>query len=109
MFSEFTRLANDYSAVNLGQGFPTLPVAEFILAGAARAMQDACMLHQYTRSEGHPRLVKGGWGEGASVFIHRRSAKQERVLIAELQLSPPPTPQPWPRTMGRAWAGGWMP
>jgi kynurenine--oxoglutarate transaminase/cysteine-S-conjugate beta-lyase/glutamine--phenylpyruvate transaminase len=58
VFSEYTALANLHKSTNLGQGFPTLPVADFILSAADKAIKNNPMGHQYTRSEGHPRLVK---------------------------------------------------
>jgi aspartate/methionine/tyrosine aminotransferase len=51
-------LAIKHNAINLGQGFPTLPVAPFIKEALAEANSSPFQLHQYTRSEGHPRLVK---------------------------------------------------
>ena len=56
VFAEFTALANQVQAVNLGQGFPDFPAPDFIKAAAAQAV--AGDLNQYTRSAGHPRLVK---------------------------------------------------
>ncbi|KAJ3102000.1 Kynurenine--oxoglutarate transaminase 3 [Phlyctochytrium planicorne] len=58
VFAEFTALAIQHNAVNLGQGFPTLPVPDFIKKAAATAVESTGLLNQYTRSEGHPRLVK---------------------------------------------------
>ncbi|KAI8901046.1 pyridoxal phosphate-dependent transferase [Globomyces pollinis-pini] len=58
VFSHYTALAIKHQAVNLGQGFPTLPVAPFIRDAAAKAIASECMGHQYTRSEGHVRLAK---------------------------------------------------
>ncbi|KAI8607911.1 pyridoxal phosphate-dependent transferase [Chytriomyces sp. MP71] len=58
VFAEMTGLAIKHNAVNLGQGFPTLPVPKFIRDAAANAVANECMTHQYTRSEGHPRLVQ---------------------------------------------------
>ncbi|KAJ8331186.1 arylformamidase [Batrachochytrium dendrobatidis] len=58
VFAEFTALANKHKAINLGQGFPTLPVADFITQEAAKAISTQGILHQYTRSEGHPKLVQ---------------------------------------------------
>ncbi|KAJ3054649.1 Kynurenine--oxoglutarate transaminase 3 [Rhizophlyctis rosea] len=58
VFAEFTALAIKHDAVNLGQGFPTLPVPTFITECATRAIQTDGLLHQYTRSEGHVNLVK---------------------------------------------------
>ncbi len=56
VFAEFTALANQHGAVNLGQGFPDFPAPEFIKEAARAAIaQDR---NQYTRSAGHPRLVQ---------------------------------------------------
>jgi len=57
VFSEYTALANQFKAVNLGQGFPTLKLAPFLQEAATAAISSPSF-HQYTRSEGHPRLVK---------------------------------------------------
>ncbi len=56
VFAEFTALANQHQAVNLGQGFPDFPAPDFIKAAAVQAIN--ADLNQYTRSAGHPRLVK---------------------------------------------------
>jgi aspartate/methionine/tyrosine aminotransferase len=56
VFAEFTALALEKNAVNLGQGFPDFPSPDFILAAAQDAMQRG--LNQYSRSAGHPRLVQ---------------------------------------------------
>ncbi|KAJ3216112.1 Kynurenine--oxoglutarate transaminase 3 [Dinochytrium kinnereticum] len=58
VFAEFTALAIQHDAVNLGQGFPTLPVPDFIKKAACDAVNSTGLLNQYTRSEGHPRFVK---------------------------------------------------
>lgn len=56
VFAEFTALANETGAINLGQGFPNFAAPDFIKAAAQRAIaQD---LNQYTRSGGHNRLVQ---------------------------------------------------
>ncbi len=55
VFAEFTALANEVKAVNLGQGFPDFPAPAFILEAAKDAIDRH--LNQYTRSAGHPRLV----------------------------------------------------
>ncbi len=55
VFAEFTALANQHEAVNLGQGFPNFAAPDFIKAAAQGAIaQD---LNQYARGAGHPRLV----------------------------------------------------
>ena len=55
VFAEFTALANEAGAVNLGQGFPNFPAPDFVKAAAQQAI--AADLNQYARSAGHPRLV----------------------------------------------------
>jgi kynurenine--oxoglutarate transaminase/cysteine-S-conjugate beta-lyase/glutamine--phenylpyruvate transaminase len=55
VWTEFTPLAIKHQAVNLGQGFPDFEAPEFVLAAAQKAV--ACNLNQYTRSQGHLRLV----------------------------------------------------
>jgi aspartate/methionine/tyrosine aminotransferase len=57
VFAEYTALSNKHKSVNLGQGFPALPVAQFIKDAAKLAVENPGPFHQYTRSEGHPRLV----------------------------------------------------
>ncbi len=56
VFAEFTALANQCGAVNLGQGFPNFAAPDFVKAAAQAAI--AADLNQYARSAGHPRLVQ---------------------------------------------------
>jgi kynurenine--oxoglutarate transaminase/cysteine-S-conjugate beta-lyase/glutamine--phenylpyruvate transaminase len=56
VFAEFTALAIQHDAVNLGQGFPNFPAPDFIKEAARQAI--AADLNQYARSAGHPRLVQ---------------------------------------------------
>jgi aspartate/methionine/tyrosine aminotransferase len=55
VFAEFTALAIQHNAVNLGQGFPNFAAPDFIKAAAQQAV--GTDLNQYARSAGHPRLV----------------------------------------------------
>ena len=55
VFAEFTALANEVGAVNLGQGFPNFPAPDFVKVAAQQAI--GADLNQYARSAGHPRLV----------------------------------------------------
>src|SRR5215217_5918559 len=64
VFTEMSRLANQHSAVNLGQGFPDFP-GPFFTKEAAKAAVDAD-LNQYTVSHGAPRLraaIARTWNE----------------------------------------------
>ncbi len=56
VFAEFTALALETGAINLGQGFPDFAAPDFIKQAAQDAI--AANLNQYTRSGGHPRLVE---------------------------------------------------
>uniref|UniRef100_A0AAV2IVN3 Aminotransferase class I/classII large domain-containing protein n=1 Tax=Knipowitschia caucasica TaxID=637954 RepID=A0AAV2IVN3_KNICA len=55
---EFTQLAADYKAVNLGQGFPDFSPPKFIQEAFCSAVMGGPEMHQYTRAFGHPHLVK---------------------------------------------------
>jgi aspartate/methionine/tyrosine aminotransferase len=53
---QFTPLARESKAINLGQGFPDWPARDFIKQAMVNAVTaDA---NQYTRSAGHPPLVQ---------------------------------------------------
>uniref|UniRef100_A0A8C4WZQ0 Kynurenine--oxoglutarate transaminase 3 n=2 Tax=Eptatretus burgeri TaxID=7764 RepID=A0A8C4WZQ0_EPTBU len=55
---EFTQLAADYKAVNMGQGFPDMPPPQHVTDALVHACSaENYRFHQYTRSFGHPRLV----------------------------------------------------
>ena len=55
VFAEYTALALQHSAVNLGQGFPNFPAPDFVKEAAQHAI--GADLNQYARSAGHPRLI----------------------------------------------------
>lgn len=54
IFAEMTHLANEYQAINLGQGFPDFPTPDFLKAAAQEAI--AQEINQYAPSMGRPRL-----------------------------------------------------
>ncbi|CAN0393532.1 unnamed protein product, partial [Laminaria digitata] len=56
VWSEFSALAAETGAINLGQGFPNWDPPEFVVAAAHKALSEG--FHQYTRTAGHPRLVQ---------------------------------------------------
>ncbi len=55
VFAEYTALAIEHDAVNLGQGFPNFPAPDFVKAAAQQAV--AADLNQYARGAGQLRLV----------------------------------------------------
>ena len=55
IFSEMTALAQEYGAVNLGQGFPNWDGADFVKASAARSLSEGGH-DQYPPSAGVPAL-----------------------------------------------------
>ncbi|XP_053381231.1 kynurenine--oxoglutarate transaminase 3-like isoform X5 [Mercenaria mercenaria] len=57
---EFGKLAADYKAINLGQGFPDYHPPQHVLDEFAKTITSSenSLFHQYTRSYGHPHLVK---------------------------------------------------
>lgn len=55
---EFGKLAVENQALNLGQGFPDFKPPQHVIEEMAAAVaSDNHLMHQYTRSSGHPRLV----------------------------------------------------
>ena len=47
---EFTQLAADYKAVNLGQGFPDFSPPGYIQEAFCKAVSGGSSMHQYTRA-----------------------------------------------------------
>ena len=56
VWHEFTPLAKEHGAVNLGQGFPDWESPAFLKEAGKRAIDEDH--NQYTRSAGHPALVQ---------------------------------------------------
>lgn len=46
---EFTQLAADYKAVNLGQGFPDFSPPKYVQEAFCKAVNGGPLMHQYTR------------------------------------------------------------
>lgn len=55
VWQTFTPLALEHKSVNLGQGFPDYEAPAFVLASAEKAINNH--FNQYSRVQGHPRLV----------------------------------------------------
>lgn len=78
---EYTGLARDYNAVNLGQGFPDYQSVPYINEKVAETLKDSnCLIHQYTRSPGHLRLVNA-IASFYSVKLNREINALNDVLI----------------------------
>jgi len=56
VWQEFTPLAKETGAVNLGQGFPDWEAPRFVKDAMIRAVNENH--NQYARSAGHPPLVQ---------------------------------------------------
>lgn len=56
VWTEFTPLSIEYKSVNLGQGFPDFEPDAFVIDATTQALEKQVV--QYTRSQGHPRLVQ---------------------------------------------------
>ena len=56
VWQEFTPLAREMGAVNLGQGFPDWPTPAFVKEAMKRTQDED--QNQYCRSAGHPPLVQ---------------------------------------------------
>jgi len=60
VWSEFGRISQEYDVANLGQGFPDWLPPDFAVESLVSATIDSTKQspHQYTRTAGHPNLVK---------------------------------------------------
>eukprot|EP00580_Thalassiosira_gravida_P008770 CAMPEP_0201632338 /NCGR_PEP_ID=MMETSP0493-20130528/6007_1 /ASSEMBLY_ACC=CAM_ASM_000838 /TAXON_ID=420259 /ORGANISM="Thalassiosira gravida, Strain GMp14c1" /LENGTH=553 /DNA_ID=CAMNT_0048103847 /DNA_START=1118 /DNA_END=2780 /DNA_ORIENTATION=- len=59
VWSEFGRLSQEHDVANLGQGFPDWLPPDFAVESLVSATVDSTKSpHQYTRTAGHPNLVK---------------------------------------------------
>ncbi|KAL6730435.1 hypothetical protein Aduo_001412 [Ancylostoma duodenale] len=82
LWVEFTALAAECQAVNLGQGFPDGPMPKFVadLLGEVAKHPEKTAWHQYTRSFGHPRLVNI-LSRLYSVLYNRQINANEEILV----------------------------
>ncbi|KAJ1638536.1 hypothetical protein T492DRAFT_858287 [Pavlovales sp. CCMP2436] len=80
VFAACTKMAGDYGAVNLGQGFPSWPVPQFVLDAAKASVLDDAGYNQYSRPGGHPLLL-----DSIARFSSRRMHRQigpENVTVS---------------------------
>jgi len=78
VFAEYTALAIQHNAVNLGQGFPNFPAPDFVKEAAQRAI--AGDLNQYARSAGHPRLINALANVYGPLFGRELNPQREIVV-----------------------------
>ncbi|ODM97503.1 Kynurenine--oxoglutarate transaminase 3 [Orchesella cincta] len=80
---EFIDLNAKLNPLNLGQGFPDFMPAENVVKELAKCCEKEAnpLLHQYTRSMGHPRLVKA-LAKLYSRLIGREINKMTEVLVS---------------------------
>ncbi|KAL5484469.1 hypothetical protein EMCRGX_G020977 [Ephydatia muelleri] len=76
---EFTALAAQTKAVNLGQGFPDFSPPRSLLDALAE-VNTRPLAHQYTRSQGHPKLVKA-LAKLYGTLMHREIDPLKEVII----------------------------
>ena len=76
---EFTPLCNKHNAVNLGQGFPNWPVAEFV-KGAIDETKGETTAYQYTRAMGDMALVET-LGRVYSPLFERKIDPLKEVMV----------------------------
>eukprot|EP00211_Chloroparvula_japonica_P006305 CAMPEP_0119124300 /NCGR_PEP_ID=MMETSP1310-20130426/3970_1 /TAXON_ID=464262 /ORGANISM="Genus nov. species nov., Strain RCC2339" /LENGTH=422 /DNA_ID=CAMNT_0007114233 /DNA_START=189 /DNA_END=1457 /DNA_ORIENTATION=+ len=77
VWEEFTPLAHQYNAVNLGQGFPNFSGPDWVLDAAKNAIDDG--KNQYARSAGHLPLVEA-IGEVYSPLFGRELDSKKEIL-----------------------------
>ncbi|MEZ4865928.1 MAG: aminotransferase class I/II-fold pyridoxal phosphate-dependent enzyme [Caldilineaceae bacterium] len=78
VFAEYTALAIQHNAVNLGQGFPNFPAPDFVKTAAQQAVAND--LNQYARSAGHPRLINALAATYGPLFGRELDPQREIVV-----------------------------
>jgi hypothetical protein len=84
VWQEFTPLAREMGAVNLGQGFPDWPTPAFVKEAMQRTQDED--QNQYCRSAGHPPLVQAL----AAKCVLRARPRTARAKGASLNPLPSP-------------------
>mmetsp|Transcript_7690 Transcript_7690/g.11320 ORF Transcript_7690/g.11320 Transcript_7690/m.11320 type:complete len:584 (-) Transcript_7690:217-1968(-) len=81
VWSEFGRLSQKHKVANLGQGFPDWLPPQFAVDSLVEAAVDVAESpHQYTRTAGHPNLVKALAGR-YSVHLRREIDAMAEVAV----------------------------
>lgn len=77
----YGKLATDYTATNLGQGFPDYFPPKYVTDGLLNvATGSSPFVHQYTRSYGHPRLINI-LAKTFSPMLGREVKPMEEILV----------------------------
>jgi aspartate/methionine/tyrosine aminotransferase len=84
VFAACTKMALETGAVNLGQGFPSWPVPDFVLDAARSAIHDAGGFNQYSRPGGHPLLLDA-ISRFSTKRMHRQIAHENVTVTAGAQ------------------------
>ena len=66
IFTVMSQLANEYGAVNLGQGFPDFMMSAELTGLVDKAMQDG--FNQYTHMNGYPPLLTALAAKAANLY-----------------------------------------
>lgn len=80
VFAEYTALAIEHNAVNLGQGFPNFAAPDFVKDAAQQAIAND--MNQYTRSAGHLRLVQA-LSQVYSPLFHRTLDPMTEIVVTD--------------------------
>ncbi len=80
IFTTMSKMANDYAAINLSQGFPNFPVDENLTELLAKNSRDS--VHQYTPMAGLPLLLDGIAGLVESIYKRNVNPATELLVTA---------------------------
>jgi hypothetical protein len=81
VWTEFSRLSREHEVANLGQGFPDWLPPQFAIDALVEAVLDSAQSpHQYTRTAGHPNLVKQLAGR-YSIHMKREIQPMSEVAV----------------------------
>lgn len=78
IFTTMSVLANQYKAINLGQGFPDFPMSEELTDLVNKAMKDG--FNQYTHSNGYPVLRENIAAKVEKLYAQKINADAEITI-----------------------------
>lgn len=80
IFTKMSKMAADYQAINLSQGFPDFPVSEELINRIDWYMKQG--FNQYAPMPGHPRLLQSVSGKLAHTFDIEAHPSEEITITA---------------------------